>query len=179
MRDVRRSPLLRFAVSLLGSACTVLVLAGAGACGGSLVNPDGDADVDAAFEGGRRPPVPDGGDGGGVPPICPDAAPLPPIEECNVFQPSSCPPEEVCYPITYPPRGACDTERYGTVCIQGGTGGQGEPCGSGNGCKGGYVCVITGGGTQCAKMCQLGKTGQCATGFVCEPIDIPGYAACL
>jgi hypothetical protein len=164
--------------SVLACCGTALALLGGAACGGSVrISPD-DEDADAGPEGGRRPPVPDGGEGG-VPPICPDAAPPPVIEQCNVFDPTSCPNDQVCYPITYPPRGDCDTESYGTVCIQAGTAGQGEACGSGNGCKGGHVCVITGGGTQCAKLCQLGKPSQCLTGYVCEPIDIPGYAACL
>jgi hypothetical protein len=178
MRDQGRSPLLRFALDLLAAGLGALALSAASGCGGTLLRPDADADVDAAPEGGRRPPLPDGGDAF-APPICPDAAPPPPIEECDVFTPSSCPSGEVCYPIASPPGSACEAEQYGTVCIPAGTGGQGEPCGSGNGCKGGHVCVITGGGTQCAKLCRLGQPGQCMAGYVCEPIDIPGYAACL
>lgn len=137
-------------------------------------------DVDAAPEGGRTPPVPEGG----LPyvdPTCPDAAPPPIDNRCDVLRPTeTCPQGRACAPITFPPDGPCGVERYGSACIVPGTGVQGDSCAQDTmGCAAGFVCVITGGNTQCAKACELGRKAACESGFVCEPIDVPGYAVCL
>ncbi len=149
------------------------------ACGGRVGATDAGDDLDGAPEGGRFPHLPDGAPY--VDPMCPDAGPPPIVNECDVLDPlKNCPPGTACYPVTYPPMEKCDTERYGSACLQQGTGTQGEACGSGsNGCAPGFVCVITGGTTECAKACKLGEKGQCGSGYVCEPIDVPGYAVCL
>lgn len=147
------------------------------ACGGN-VRSDADADIDAGNEGGRVPRLSDGGLF--VDPKCPDAGPPPIQNECDVLRPlETCSHGSACYPIAIPPDHPCETERYGSACLQPGTGRQGAPCGGTNGCAPGFVCVITGGSTECAKACALGSKGACDEGFVCEPIDVPGYAVCL
>jgi hypothetical protein len=56
---------------------------------------------------------------------------------------------------------------------------QGDPCGGGHYCSGGYVCVITGSGTQCVQLCNLKGISGCPDGLVCEPIDVKGFGGCL
>jgi hypothetical protein len=153
-------------------------------CGGK-VSTDDDAGDDSGPLGRGQ----DAGDGnnGYVNPKCPDAGA--PIHEvtCNVFDPhgcvgtSCCDPGSACYPLVIPPMAQCEPETYGAFCIQAGVGTQGAACGSATQCAGGFVCLITGTTTQCAKMCDLqGSLGHgCNDGFVCQPIDIPGFAACL
>jgi hypothetical protein len=143
--------------------------------------PSTDEDGDAAPEGGRVPPLMDGG----LPyvdPMCPDAAPPPIMNRCDVLRPTeTCPSGRACYPVTYPPDGPCGAEQYGSACLMPGKGVQGDSCGGqgGSSCAAGFICVITGGNTQCAKACALGQKNACTNGFVCEPIDVPGYAVCL
>lgn len=147
-------------------------------CGGKLGAGDAGDDTDGAPEGGRFPHLPDGAPY--VDPMCPDSGPPPVNNACDVLNPlANCPAGTACYPVTFPPEGKCDTERYGSQCLPQGTGGQGAACGNGQGCAPGFVCVITGGTTECAKACKLGSKGVCPTGYVCEPIDVPGYAVCL
>jgi hypothetical protein len=148
------------------------------ACGGKAIPPDG-TDPDAGSFG--RGPEGGSADGNGyVDPHCPDAAPPPVSINCDVFDPKSCLSGEACYPMVIPPKYKCQSETYGAFCASQGTGTQGSPCGSGSGCAGGFVCLITGASTECAKMCEFGSgTHSCPDGFVCEPIDIPGFAACL
>jgi hypothetical protein len=55
---------------------------------------------------------------------------------------------------------------------------QGETCSSALDCAGGFICVITGAGTSCAQYCDLGKTGGCPEGYVCEPLDVSGMGVC-
>ena len=147
------------------------------ACGGKAIPPDGTGTDDSGTF-GREP---DGSaDGNGfVDPHCPDAAPPQVDNECDVFL-QNCGAGEACYPFNIPPKKACQSEVYGTFCAQVGSGTQGSACDNGAGCASGFVCLITGANTSCAKMCDLGGTAHgCPDGFVCEPIDIPGFAACL
>ncbi len=149
------------------------------ACGGKAIPPDG-TDTDAGSF-GREPDGASPDANGYVDPQCPDAgAPLH-YNECDVFDPNSCgSPDEACYPMVIPPQHKCEPETYGAFCTYVGTGTQGAPCGTGSGCAAGFVCLITGASTECAKMCEFGSgTHTCPDGFVCEPIDIPGFAACL
>jgi hypothetical protein len=152
-------------------------------CGGLAFEPkDG---------GGDSGPFGRGGDGSDendfVNPQCPDAGEPQQEVTCNVFDPngcvgsSCCRPGESCYPVVIPPQAPCEPETYGAFCIQSGVGTQGASCGDTTNCAGGFVCLITGATTQCAKMCDLeGADGHgCPDGFVCEPIDIPGFSACL
>jgi hypothetical protein len=107
----------------------------------------------------------------------------PPIEDfqCDPYKQGNgdCPPGEGCYIYVDYPNEPCGQEIYGSVCFLGGNGTQGSACNGAQDCGGGYVCVITGSGTQCVQLCQLvGETG-CPAGLVCEPIDVVGFGGCL
>jgi len=173
-------------------------LAAAAACGGTTsVTPagtdTGSVDSGTPASGGTGPWT--WGDAGPVPivdagedvrsdydePECPDAAP-PPIERwCDPFEPhADCPAGEACYPfVEYPdPNDDCAQERYGTICAPEGYGVQGTPCEAGD-CAAGYICVLTGQGTQCLQMCDTYGENTCPPGFFCEQIDIqPGLGGC-
>jgi len=162
---------------LLKSSC-FLVFVVVAACGGKALPPDGTGTDDDSGTFGREP---DGSsDGNGfVDPHCPDAGTPQVDQECDVFL-QNCDVGEACYPFDIPPKKACQSEVYGTFCAQVGSGTQGSACDNGAGCGAGFVCLITGANTSCAKMCDLGGTAHgCPDGFVCEPIDIPGFSACL
>ena len=111
---------------------------------------------------------------------CPDVPPVPPRRECDPFATrSGCAPGMGCYPFVEYPTGPCDKEDYGTACRVPGNSRQGESCGSGSQCAAGFVCVITGQGTQCVELCQLGQPGQCPPGLFCVPIDVEGFGGCF
>jgi len=173
-------------------------LAAAAACGGTTsVTPagtdTGSVDSGTPASGGTGPWT--WGDAGPVPivdagedvrsdydePECPDAAP-PPIERwCDPFEPhADCPAGEACYPfVEYPdPNDDCAQERYGTICAPEGYGVQGTPCEAGD-CAAGYICVLTGQGTQCLQMCDTFGENTCPPGLFCGQIDIqPGLGGC-
>jgi hypothetical protein len=115
-------------------------------------------------------------------PGCPDA-PGPIIDnQCDPLSPwNGCPPGEACYPyVVYPsPGDPCDVERYGATCEPAGTLGQEKYCMGTNQCAPGFVCVVSGSGNKCVKLCSPGKLGSCPDGLVCEPLDVPGYGGCL
>jgi hypothetical protein len=120
-----------------------------------------------------------GGTGGYIDPGCPDAAPPPKIEECQPFaNPTGCEPGEGCYPFVQYPQQKCDKEQFGTICAPAGSGKQGEPCG-GDLCAAGFVCVVTGVGTQCVKMCKLDGPSSCPPGLFCVPVDVEGIGGCF
>ena len=149
----------------------------AASCGGKVIGSGTGTDGDAGPY-GRGP---DSGDGsnGYVDPHCPEAGPPPSYYECDVFSGAPCSPGEGCYPAAIPPQHKCETESYGSFCAQEGSGTQGAPCDNGAGCAAGFVCLITGASTQCARMCDLSGSHGCPSGYVCEPIDVPGFSACL
>jgi hypothetical protein len=153
--------------------CAVLLAA----CGGKALPSD-----DTSSEAGSYGRGPDGGGSDGnsyVDPQCPDAGAPQTVTECNMFGPSGCPPGEACYPASIPPKHACESEVYGSFCLEQGVGTQGSACDNTAGCAAGFVCLITGTATQCARLCDLGSGHGCLDGFVCEPIDVPGFSACL
>lgn len=145
-------------------------------CGGKALGSDDSSGDDASY--GRGP---DGGgtDGNGfVDPHCPDSGSPPTVNQCSVFA-QDCPlPDEGCYPSAIPPSGPCESEVYGSFCLEVGSGKQGAPCDNTAGCAPGFVCLITGATTQCARLCDF-QSHTCTDGFVCEPIDVPGFSACL
>lgn len=116
-----------------------------------------------------------------VSPVCPDAGPPSIEEECDLFAPvSGCPPGLACYPFVVYPLSAddCAQEQYGTYCRTEGTGIQGEPCETSD-CRGSHLCVVTGEGTQCVKLCEIFGEDTCAPGLLCTPIDVqPGVGGC-
>jgi hypothetical protein len=150
----------------------------AAACGGKTLSSDDTTDDSGTF--GRQP---DGSTDGNtyVDPQCPDAGSPQTVIECDIFGPNTCGPGEACYPASIPPRHPCESEIYGAFCLGVGSGTQGSSCDNTLGCAPGYVCLITGTSTQCAELCELGGGGThgCAEGYVCEPIDVPGFSACL
>ncbi len=146
-------------------------------CGGIAIQTD-DAGDDAGPY-GRQPDGASPDSNNFVDPKCPDAGSPQRVNECDIYDPNSCGAGEACYPADIPPKQECTTEVYGQFCLQVGTGTQGAPCDNTAGCATGFVCLITGATTQCARDCDLNGPHGCADGFVCEPIDIPGFAACL
>jgi hypothetical protein len=164
------------------------------ACGGGVSPGDPGrgpgADGGATLDGSKPPPIgrKDGGppnkrDAGAdaspyVDPPCPNPPPPRNDFECDVGKQTGCDPGEGCYPYVRYPSGYCQPEEYGAICAPAGSGTQGETCASALECAGGFICVITGAGTSCARYCELGKVGACPEGLVCEPLDVSGMGVC-
>ncbi len=107
----------------------------------------------------------------------------PPLEDylCDPYAQGNgdCPPGEACHIyVDYPDR-PCGQEIYGSFCYPAGAGEQGDACTGGHECAGGFVCVVTGSGTQCVALCNLVGASGCPPGLVCEPIDVKGFGGCL
>lgn len=111
-----------------------------------------------------------------VDPGCPDTEPPIPQFECDPYK-DNCGTGKTCYPFIETSNDPCEQEVYGASCIFAGSAGQGEPCGAG--CKSGHVCVLTGQGTQCVKMCDLNNPNPCKDGLTCTAVDIPGIGGCI
>lgn len=125
-----------------------------------------------------RPPVPPDYDDPGC-----ERTP-PPVEAftCDPFDGNGggCAVGEACkISIEYPSE-PCGQEIYGSYCAPAGTGQQGDDCSdAGVDCGAGFVCVITGSGTQCVQLCKVDGPSGCPSGLVCEPIDVKGFGGCL
>lgn len=158
-------------------------------CGSSVVNIDDDENADGGGD-AKNDGKHDGAinqDGGKdafdefVDPGCPNAPP--PLEDfaCNPYSQGNgdCPPGQGCYIYVDYPDEPCGQEVYGAFCIPVGPGGQGDQCFGAQDCGGGFVCVVTGSGTQCVKLCPLKGNDDCPPGLVCEPIDVEGFGGCL
>ena len=145
------------------------------ACGGSLVDvtadagrrKDGGAGASDAAADADGPPV-------FIDDICIDAARPPPSLVCDPFAPLPCPAGRGCYAV--PPRasGSCQPGTYGTICATEGKGQQGSPCNDTTECIGSHVCVKSGLGNHCAKLCRVSELGSCAEGRVCRVLDLSG-----
>lgn len=116
-----------------------------------------------------------------VDPGCPD--PGPPLNdfECDPYHQGNgdCFPGDGCYIFVQYPSKPCGQEIYGSRCQPQGTGSQGSPCDGALDCGGGFVCVVSGSGNQCVKLCKLSGEDGCPAGAVCEPIDVEGFGGCL
>lgn len=114
-------------------------------------------------------------------PGCPDAGPPLYDYQCDPYAQDNgdCAPGEGCYIYVDYPDEPCGQEIYGAFCAPEGFGQQGEPCGGGFDCAGGFVCVVSGSGTQCVELCSLSGDDGCPPGLVCEPIDVEGFGGCL
>jgi hypothetical protein len=183
---MRKRPFLLFASFILAPALVV-------ACGSvTRVPDDPDGGGGSGGEGGGDPTTgaagnkPDSGKDAFdeyIDPGCPDAGP--PIEDfqCDPYNQGNldCAPGEGCFIyVEYPPDDeTCGQEIYGSFCAIPGTGMQGDDCGGASQCAGGHVCVVTGSGTQCVKLCPLVGNDGCSAGLVCEPIDVEGFGGCL
>lgn len=144
-----------------------------------------DAGLDAAGpEPGRPPPPPDVPEPLPEPfedPGCPPAVEAPALRECEPMSvPSGCAEGEGCFPFVSYPTGPCGVEQYGTRCRTAGSGTQGDPCDR-EPCAAEHLCVSTGRGTQCVRMCSFGADAPatCGPGLLCLPIDIEGVGGCL
>ncbi|HVZ33290.1 MAG TPA: hypothetical protein VG963_12745, partial [Polyangiaceae bacterium] len=107
---------------------------------------------------------------------CPELPPPPVSSVCDPLAADpGCPAGQACFPFVRYPMGPCDVEQYGSVCLPSGPGAQGDSCEQ-QACAAGYVCVSTGRGTQCVRLCglQADSPDACAPGLLCEPIDIQG-----
>ena len=116
-----------------------------------------------------------------VDPGCPDAGPAVQSFDCDPYhqQNGDCLPGEGCYIFVSYPEEPCGQETYGSFCMPVGAGGQGDGCNGAQDCGGGFVCVVSGSGNQCVKLCQLVGSSGCPAGLVCEPIDVEGFGGCL
>lgn len=159
-------------------------------CDSNVIVPDGDG-VGGEAGGGASFPTstgPGGGKDAGKDALSeyneePCKNQPPPIEDfqCDPYAQGNgdCQFGEGCFIyVDYPPE-PCGQEVYGALCLPAGPGGQGDPCGGAQDCGGGFVCVVTGAGTQCVQLCELNQIGVCPSGLICEPIDVEGFGGCL
>ncbi|MBK6516735.1 MAG: hypothetical protein IPM79_21295 [Polyangiaceae bacterium] len=167
-----------------------MLLAGAG-CDNTVIVPGDGGAGGAGGEGIGLIDIPNGGGGGVdggtdalnefVDPGCKDIPP--PIEDfqCDPTDQGNgdCLFGEGCYIYVDYPDDPCGQEIYGAFCMTEGFGQQGDPCGGGQDCGAGLVCVVTGSGTQCVVMCDLDGPSGCPSGLVCEAIDVEGFGGCL
>lgn len=167
-----------FAVALASGCNTSITVrqgdGGEGGAGGFLfLNGGGGQAPDASLPDGTLPDY--------VDPGCPDKPPPIYALDCDPYAQNNgdCPLGEGCYIFVDYPSEPCGQEIYGSMCFVEGTGQQGDACGGGMDCAGGFVCVITGSGTQCVALCQLQGESGCPPGLVCEPIDVVGFGGCL
>ncbi len=177
-----------------GFVLGLVLSAGALSCSGSVVGNErgvsGDAGSDAMPDASINPEssvppdaTPDAADAFEeyVDPGCPDA-PTPIFDyQCDPLAPppGGCSEGEACYPFVSYPADPCDAEVYGSYCLPSGSLEQGKHCFSPTDCAPGFVCVVSGAGNQCVRLCSLTDPTTCPEGEICEPIDVAGYGGCL
>lgn len=176
-----------------GAALFALVAWGGGAgCGGSadLGEPGPDAMggsapasggrlIDAPAAGGQK----DAGGGGAtyVEADCPDQPPPPTFQECDPLNPElDCGPGWACLPyLEYPAGEGCGQAGFGSICVSGGTGTQGEFCDN-QSCAPGFMCVVgAAGGKRCGQICEPVQDHGCPAGLICGETDVKGYGVCF
>jgi hypothetical protein len=169
-----------FTASIAASGCGEVI----------VIEPDEDGGVGGDARADAKPdgkPHFDGGDAGPdvlpdyVDPGCPDAGPPITDYQCDPYSQGNgnCLPGEGCFIFVQYPSEPCAQEIYGALCAPSGPGSQGDACGGATDCGGGFVCVVSGSGNQCVKLCKLTGEDGCPTGLVCEPIDVEGFGGCL
>lgn len=110
---------------------------------------------------------------------CPDAIQRIESTECDPLGgQDQCAPDEGCYPYVQYPNSRCEPETFGTRCDVAGPGLQGQPC-TGQRCAHGFLCVVTGRGTECAELCRMPGPNTCPDGFICGSLDIDGFGVCI
>ena len=115
------------------------------------------------------------------PPSCPPATSPPPSVECDpLAEDSGCAAGQSCFPFVDYPTSPCEVELYGARCAPSGFGVQGDSC-TDSLCAADHICVSTGRGTLCARLCGLSAAAPevCDPGLLCLPIDIEGFGGCL
>jgi len=202
-----RSVRSRRRASGLGWSLAVGVLVATACSGRSTVVPGGDEQAGSASptghsggkggSGGRagtaggaglaagKPGLAGTGGTGDVPfddPGCPDAEAPAPIVECGVFDDvNACPDGLVCKPdIAHPYGAGCGQQVFNMRCVPPGPGVQGDPCDTGmSACAEGFICVVGAShGALCLRMCPLGGSTRCPSGYVCGPTDADGIGVC-
>jgi hypothetical protein len=165
------------AASFVG--CTSSVIDVPPGTGGST--PDAGHHTMVPFGGGGSWPDGGGYDATYEDPGCPDAGAKPMMFTCDAYHQGNgdCPPGDGCYIYVVYPMDPCAQETYGSMCAKQGPGKQGSGCGGAQDCSGGFTCVVTGSGNQCAALCPLVGPNACTGGTVCEPIDVEGFGGCL
>lgn len=110
---------------------------------------------------------------------CPDEVQRIESVECDPLgEQSQCGLGEGCYPYVHYPSSRCEPETFGTRCDTSGAGMQGERC-AGERCAHGFLCVVTGRGTECAQLCRMPGPNTCPDGFICGSLDIDGFGVCI
>lgn len=113
-------------------------------------------------------------------PGCPQVVAPEIYAECSVADQTTCPAGEGCYPtITYP-TAPCQPEIYSMYCLPSGMGQQWDSCESLLDCAAGFICVVTGIGTECQRACDpAAEISTCPKGLFCEAIDLQGIGSCF
>lgn len=140
---------------------------------------DGSAGTDSGRpDGGRRPDSgkPDARNDY-VDPECGDIPPPLELYDCDPFAQTGCESGEACSPFVEYPSDPCSSETYGAFCVPAGTLTQGESCDSQLDCAAGYLCLITGAGTTCGRVCEI-NADTCTDGLICVSTDVSGIGAC-
>jgi hypothetical protein len=116
-----------------------------------------------------------------VDPGCPNQEPPVVDFECDPYKQLSrqCAPGEGCYIFVQYPQEPCGQQVYGSFCQPAGTGRQGDSCNGETDCEAGFVCVVTGSGDQCVRLCPLQGPDGCPPGLVCESIDVESFGGCF
>lgn len=110
---------------------------------------------------------------------CPEAVQRIESSECDPLGgPEQCAADEGCYPYVQYPSSRCEPETFGTRCDTAGPGAQGDPC-TGQRCAHGFLCVVTGRGTECAALCRMPGPNTCRDGLICGSLDIDGFGVCI
>lgn len=110
---------------------------------------------------------------------CPEEVQRIESTECDPLgDQSQCGLGEGCYPYVHYPSSRCEPETFGTRCDTSGSGTQGERC-AGERCAHGFLCVVTGRGTECAQLCRMPGPNTCPDGFICGSLDIDGFGVCI
>jgi hypothetical protein len=110
---------------------------------------------------------------------CPEAVQRIESTECDPLGgQSQCGVDEGCYPYVEYPSSRCEPETFGTRCDVSGPGFQGDPC-SNQRCAHGFLCVVTGRGTECASLCRMPGPNTCPDGLICGSLDIDGFGVCI
>ena len=110
---------------------------------------------------------------------CPEAVQRIESTECDPLgDQSQCGFDEGCYPYVQYPNSRCEPETFGTRCDVAGPGLQGDAC-TGQRCSHGFLCVVTGRGTECALLCRMPGPNSCPDGLICGSLDIDGFGVCI
>ena len=143
--------------------------------GGSGYGGDSGAGANGSGGYGARPDA--ASDARYTDPTCAPAVKVQGVRECDVFtDQANCGAGSKCAPyVTYAMD--CQTEEIGTRCVGAGTGVQGDDCAN-DVCAPGFVCVSSGVGLECARLCRNSQIDDCPPGLICGELDVDGFFVC-